>query len=76
MSMNNSGDTIGNSTRDLRDCSAVLQPTAQQRSPFVEGRVGEHVYKNRCAGLLNPYSAWIFTGQLILDISVSLQRHC
>ena len=31
--MKNSGDTIGNRTRDLLTCSAVPQPTAPPRSP-------------------------------------------
>ena len=34
MSMKNSNDTIGNRTRDLLTCSAVLQPTAPPRSPY------------------------------------------
>jgi hypothetical protein len=33
MSMENSNDTIGNRTRDLPACSAVLQPTAPRRAP-------------------------------------------
>ena len=33
--MKNSNDTIGNLTRDLPACSAVLQPTAPPCSPFV-----------------------------------------
>jgi hypothetical protein len=33
MSMKNSNDTIGNRNRDLPDCSAVPQPTAQPRTP-------------------------------------------
>ena len=32
MSMKNSGDTIGNRTRDLPACSAVPQPTAPPRA--------------------------------------------
>jgi hypothetical protein len=32
MSMKNSGDTIGNQTRDLPACSAVPQPTAPPRA--------------------------------------------
>ena len=32
MSMKNSNDTIGNRTRDLPTCSAVLQPNAPTRS--------------------------------------------
>ena len=31
--MKNSGDTIGNRSRDLPACSAVTQPTAPLRSP-------------------------------------------
>ena len=34
MSMKNSNDTIGNRTRDLRNCSAVPQPTALRRAPY------------------------------------------
>jgi hypothetical protein len=33
MSMKNSNDTIGNQTRDLPTCRAVLQPTALPRAP-------------------------------------------
>jgi len=33
--MNNSNYTIGNRTRDLPGCSAVLQPTASPRDPTV-----------------------------------------
>jgi len=33
MSMKNSGNTIGNRTRDLPTCSAVPQPTALPRTP-------------------------------------------
>ena len=33
MSMKNSNDTIGNRTRDLPACSAVLQPNAPPRTP-------------------------------------------
>ena len=33
ISMKNSNDTIGNRTRDLPACSAVLQPTAPPRAP-------------------------------------------
>jgi hypothetical protein len=33
MSMKNSNDTIGNRTRDLPTCSAVLQPTALPHAP-------------------------------------------
>ena len=33
--MKNSNDTIGNRTRDLPACSAVPQPTAPQRAPFL-----------------------------------------
>jgi hypothetical protein len=32
MSIKNSSDIIGNQTRDLPACSAVPQPTAQQRA--------------------------------------------
>jgi len=32
--MKNSSDTVGNRTRDIADCSAVSQPTAQSRAPF------------------------------------------
>ena len=35
MSMKNSNGTIGNRTRDLPTCSAVPQPTALPRAPFV-----------------------------------------
>jgi len=34
MSLKNSNDTIGNRTRDLPACSAVLQPSAPPRAPF------------------------------------------
>ena len=33
--MKNSSDTIGNRTRDLPTCSAVPQPTALRRAPYV-----------------------------------------
>ena len=33
--MKNSSDTIGNRTRDLPACSAVLQPTAPPRAPYI-----------------------------------------
>jgi hypothetical protein len=33
MSMKNSSETIGNRTRDLTACSALLQPTAPPRAP-------------------------------------------
>ena len=33
--MKNSNDTIGNRTRDLPACSAVPQPTAPPRAPFI-----------------------------------------
>jgi len=35
MSINNSNDTIGNRTSDLRTCSAVPQPTAPPRAPHI-----------------------------------------
>jgi len=35
VSMKNSNDTITNRTRDLPACSAVLQPTAPPRAPYV-----------------------------------------
>jgi len=35
MSMKNSSDIIGNRTRDLPACSAVPQPTAPPRAPFL-----------------------------------------
>ena len=35
MSMRKSNDTIGNRTRDLRDCSAVPLPTAPPREPHL-----------------------------------------
>ena len=35
MSMKKSNDTIGNRTRDLPACSAVPQPTAPPRAPFL-----------------------------------------
>jgi hypothetical protein len=35
MPMKNSNDTIGNRTRDLPACSAVPQPTAPLRAPYV-----------------------------------------
>jgi len=35
MSMKNSNDTIGNRTRDFPGCSAVPQPTAPPRAPYV-----------------------------------------
>ena len=35
--MINSSDTIGDCTRDLPACSAVPQPTAPPRAPYVEG---------------------------------------
>jgi len=35
--MKNSSDTIGNRTRDLLTCSAVPQPTAPPRDPFIYG---------------------------------------
>jgi hypothetical protein len=34
MAMKNSGDAIGNITRDLPACSAVPRPTAPPRDPF------------------------------------------
>jgi hypothetical protein len=39
MSMKNSNDTIGNRTRDLPSCSAVLQPTAPPRAPIFSQRL-------------------------------------
>ena len=33
--MKDSNDTIGNRTRDLLTCSAVPQPTAPPRSPYI-----------------------------------------
>jgi len=36
MSMKKSNDTIGNWTRDLPTCSAVSQPTALLRAPFLQ----------------------------------------
>jgi len=33
--MKNSNDTIGNRTRDLPTCSAVPQPTALSRAPYL-----------------------------------------
>ena len=33
--MKNSNDTIGNRTRDLPTCSAVPQPTAPPRAPYM-----------------------------------------
>jgi len=36
--MKNSSDTIGNRTRDLPACSAVLQPTALPHAPVI-GRI-------------------------------------
>jgi hypothetical protein len=35
--MKNSNDTIGNRNRDLPACSAVPQPTAPPRTPYLEG---------------------------------------
>jgi hypothetical protein len=35
MSIKNSNDTIGNQTRDLPACSAVPQPTAPPRAPYL-----------------------------------------
>jgi hypothetical protein len=37
MSMKNSYDTIGNRSRDLPACTAMLQPTATQRAQFITG---------------------------------------
>jgi len=34
--MKNSNDTVGNRTRDLPTCSAVLQPTAPPRDPIIK----------------------------------------
>ena len=38
MSMKNSSDTIGNRTRDIPACSAVPQPAAPPRAPYIAGR--------------------------------------
>ena len=38
MSVKNSSDAIGNRTRDLPTCSAVLQPTAPPRAPYTTVR--------------------------------------
>jgi hypothetical protein len=35
-SMKNSSDTIGNQTRDLPACSAVPQPNASPRAPYLD----------------------------------------
>jgi hypothetical protein len=45
--MKNSSDTIGNRTRDLPACTAVPQPTALQRAPFIIDK-----FKNRLIILL------------------------
>jgi len=43
MSMKNSNDTIGNRNRELPVCSAVPQPTAPSRNPYLEGEYGLEV---------------------------------
>jgi len=39
MSMKNSKDTIGNRTRELPACSALLQPTAPPRAPYNDNNI-------------------------------------
>ena len=48
--MKNSSDTIGNGTRDLPVCSAVLKPTAPPRTPstivqYKKSKPGKIQYK-------------------------------
>jgi len=44
MSMKNSNDTIGNRNRDLLAFSAMPQPTAPPRAPYLEGEDSLEVY--------------------------------
>jgi hypothetical protein len=47
MSMKNSNGTIGNQTRDLLACSAVPQPTALLRAPYLFIETNENRKKKK-----------------------------
>ena len=66
--MKYSNDTIGNRTRDFQTCSAVSQPTEQQRAPL--DAVTFHIMDRRkCAiGLsyTKPFSSdWFHLGKSV-----------
>ena len=64
MSMTNSNDTIGNRTRDHAACTAVPQPTAPPRAPFILRIVQNHHSPNKlqrlCPCVMERYqlSTW------------------
>ena len=61
--MKNYSDTIGNQTRDLPTCSAVSQPTALPRAPFLIVYCSEITCDflfstSKCKGKAVPLQAW------------------
>ena len=69
ISMKNPSDTVGNQTRDLPACSALLQPTAPPRAPppqkkeYMELKTMRHCFMTMT--LLYDYDTR-YTGRVIL----------